>query len=197
MRPARRPTSSTTAAGRRRCSRPATGRPATARTSPPSPTAGIGVGASTQFGGTGWDSIDAASQIVDDDVMVWSNRGSGRQRQRRRRRGRRRCLLGRRHHPEHDPRRPERLGDVGRHEPLGPVAAGATALVYQSYRQANVGAIPTVFYDTATVILKSSARRPRLRGDHPGRRLRRRRRPRWPPPPVRVRASSPERVACG
>ena len=57
----------------------------------PQPTAGIAVGASTQFGGTGWDSIAKTSQIVDNDVIVWSNRGPGCQRlgRRRRRCGRR------------------------------------------------------------------------------------------------------------
>ena len=38
---------------------------------------GISVGASTQFGGTGWDSIKYARQIVDNEVMVWSDRGPG------------------------------------------------------------------------------------------------------------------------
>ena len=33
--------------------------------------------APTQFGGIGWDSIQRLSQIVDEDVMVWSNRGPG------------------------------------------------------------------------------------------------------------------------
>ena len=44
---------------------------------PAEPTAGIAVGASTQFGGTGWDSIDRTDQIYDEEVMVWSNRGFG------------------------------------------------------------------------------------------------------------------------
>ena len=35
------------------------------------------MGASTQFGGTGWDSIKDYSQVVDNDVMVWSDRGPG------------------------------------------------------------------------------------------------------------------------
>ena len=41
------------------------------------PSIGIYVGASTQFGGTGWDSIKKTSQIVDNDVIEWSNRGPG------------------------------------------------------------------------------------------------------------------------
>ncbi len=43
----------------------------------PSPVSGISVGASTQFGGTGWDSIDNISQVTDNDVIEWSNRGPG------------------------------------------------------------------------------------------------------------------------
>jgi hypothetical protein len=41
----------------------------------PRPFTGITVGASTQFGGTGWDSIKNASQIPDNDVIPWSDRG--------------------------------------------------------------------------------------------------------------------------
>lgn len=45
---------------------------------PPSPSSGIGVGASTEFGSTGqFETITAASQIVGGDVMSWSNRGPG------------------------------------------------------------------------------------------------------------------------
>ncbi len=43
----------------------------------PSPVRGISVGASTQFGGTGWDSIKNISQVTDNDVIEWSNRGPG------------------------------------------------------------------------------------------------------------------------
>ena len=132
------------------------GAPGYGTESPPSPTAGIGVGASTQFGGTGWDSIDAASQIVDDDVMVWSNRGPG---------------ANGSAAVDVVADGAFSAGDItlntilngqnawvtwGGTSRSAPVAAGATALVYQSYRQ-NVGAIPTFFYDTARSILKSSA----------------------------------------
>ena len=78
----------------------------------------MSVGASTQFSGTGWDSIKDYSQVVDNDVIVWSNRGPGRQRQRRRRHRRRRRLRARRQHAELGRRRLHRVGDVGRHEPL-------------------------------------------------------------------------------
>ena len=53
------------------------GAPGYGTTTPPTPLAGISVGASTQFGGTGWDSVAKLSQIADNDVVVWSNRGPG------------------------------------------------------------------------------------------------------------------------
>jgi hypothetical protein len=53
------------------------GAPGFGTTAPPAPYTGIAVGASTQFGGTGWDSMADISQMLDDDVMVWSNRGPG------------------------------------------------------------------------------------------------------------------------
>src|SRR5581483_9864114 len=43
----------------------------------PSPVFGIQVGASTNFGSTGWDSITNYSQVTDNDVIEWSNRGPG------------------------------------------------------------------------------------------------------------------------
>ncbi len=51
------------------------GAPGYGTTTPPQPFTGIAVGASTQFGGTGWDSIKNASQITDNDVIPWSDRG--------------------------------------------------------------------------------------------------------------------------
>ena len=60
----------------------------------PSPTLGIQVGASTQFGGTGWDSIKNLTQVTDNDVIEWSNRGPGANGTQRRRRRRRRRVLG-------------------------------------------------------------------------------------------------------
>ncbi|MGH9274074.1 MAG: S8 family serine peptidase, partial [Acidimicrobiales bacterium] len=132
------------------------GAPGFGTVAPPSPAAGINVGASTQFGGTGWDSIDSTSQIVDDDVMVWSNRGPG---------------ANGSSGVDVVADGAFSAGDVTLNAVLdgryawdtwggtsrsAPVAAGATALVYQSYRQ-NVGAIPPFFYDTARQILKSSA----------------------------------------
>ena len=43
----------------------------------PAPTSGINVGASTNFGSSGWDSIANYSQVTDNDVIEWSNRGPG------------------------------------------------------------------------------------------------------------------------
>ncbi|HBY95680.1 MAG TPA: hypothetical protein DEP84_17290 [Chloroflexi bacterium] len=53
------------------------GAPGYGTTSPPSPSVGTAVGASTEFGSTGWDSITDTNQIVWGDTMVWSNRGPG------------------------------------------------------------------------------------------------------------------------
>ena len=58
------------------------------------------------------------SQIVENDVMVWSNRGPGATGSPGVDVVADGALLGRRHHAEHGPRRPQRVGDVGRHEPL-------------------------------------------------------------------------------
>ena len=133
------------------------GAPGFGTVAPPSPVAAIAVGASTQFGGTGWDSIDAASQIVDDDVMVWSNRGPGAT-----------GVNG----VDVVADGAFSAGDTtlntvldGQHawETWGgtsrstPVAVGATALVYQSWRQETGTNVPAGFYQTAKDILKSSA----------------------------------------
>jgi hypothetical protein len=132
------------------------GAPGYGTTAPPAPSAGISVGASTQFGGTGWDSISKLSQIVDNDVMVWSNRGFG--------------ATG---SPGVDVVADGAFsaGDITLNTVLdgdtawltwggtsrsAPVAAGAAALVYQAWRQAN-GTIPGGFYKTAKDILKSSS----------------------------------------
>ncbi len=53
------------------------GAPGYGTTTPPSPNTGIRVGASTQFGSTGWDSITSTTQIMSNDVTGWSNRGPG------------------------------------------------------------------------------------------------------------------------
>jgi len=43
----------------------------------PNPPFGIGVGASTEMGSTGWDSATTADQITHGDIAPWSNRGPG------------------------------------------------------------------------------------------------------------------------
>jgi hypothetical protein len=133
------------------------GAPGYGTTAPPSPSAGIAVGASTQFGGTGWDSISKLSQVVDNDVMVWSNRGFG--------------ATG---SPGVDvvADGSYSAGDITLNSVLDgetawltwggtsrstPVAVGATALIYQAWKQANGGTVPAGFYKTAKDILKSSS----------------------------------------
>ncbi|HEY7379893.1 MAG TPA: S8 family serine peptidase [Gaiella sp.] len=133
------------------------GAPGFGTTAPPSPSAGIAVGASTQFGGTGWDSIVRLSQIPDNDVMVWSNRGPGAT-----------GAVG----VDVVADGAFSSGDItlnavldGRYawETWGgtsrsaPVAASATALVYQAYKATHGGAVPAGFYSTAKDILKSSS----------------------------------------
>jgi len=53
------------------------GAPGFGTAAPPSPSVGIAVGASTQFGSTGWDSITSTTQILYNDVIPFSNRGPG------------------------------------------------------------------------------------------------------------------------
>jgi putative cell wall-binding protein len=121
------------------------GAPGYGTVTPPRPTTGIGVGASTQYGSTGYpvDSIDATDQITYGDVAPFSNRG------------------------------PSGMGHTGvdivadgslasGDEPLNlvgdgwiawvnwagtsrscPVASGNLALAYQAYADAHSGAWPT------------------------------------------------------
>jgi subtilisin family serine protease len=120
---------------------------------------GISVGASTQFGGTGWDSIKSARQIVDNDAMVWSDRGPGSN-----------GTVG----VDLLADGAFSAGDITLNTVMNgneawltwggtsrstPVAAGAAALVYQAWRQAHPGqAIPADFHATVRGILKSSAK---------------------------------------
>ncbi len=127
----------------------------------PAPFAGIQVGASTQFGGTGWDSIARYSQVVDNDVIEWSNRGPG--------------ATGR---PGVDVVADGSFsaGDAtlnsvvdgqtawttwGGTSRSTPVAVAATALVYQAYRQTHPGPLPSApgseFWRQSKQYLKSSA----------------------------------------
>lgn len=133
------------------------GAPGFGTTSPPSPAAGIAVGASTQFGGTGWDSIDRASQIVDEDVIPWSNRGFGAT-------GSTGVdIVADGAYSAGDATLNAVLDGRFAWETWGgtsrstPVAVGATALVYQAWRQATGANVPANFFRTAKDILKSSA----------------------------------------
>ncbi|TDD60435.1 hypothetical protein E1263_10930 [Kribbella antibiotica] len=123
-----------------------------------SPTAGIAVGASTQFGGTGWDSIVRTKQIMDNDVVEWSNRGF----QSNAANGvdvvadgayspgdatLNTILDGR-----------EAWTTWGGTSRSTPVAAGATALIYQAYEKAHGAKLPAGFYSTAKDILKTSSK---------------------------------------
>ena len=124
----------------------------------PQPSAGVAVGASTQFGATGWDSIAKISQVVDNDVISFSNRGPGAT-----------GATG----PDVVADGAYSSGDATLNTVLDgrtawvtwggtsrstPVAAAATALVYQAYKKAHGGSVPGGFYDTARGILKSSAK---------------------------------------
>ena len=115
----------------------------------PQPLAGIAVGASTQFGGTGWDSIKNESQIADNDVMVWSNRGpqaTG---------GNGVDVVADGAFSPGDLTLNSALDGRVAWETWGgtsrstPVTVAATALVYQAWRQSHGGTIPTNFFTTA------------------------------------------------
>ncbi len=124
---------------------------------PPKPFTGISVGASTQFGGTGWDSIRNASQITDNDVVPWSDRGpesNG---------GPGVDVVADGAYSAGD----KTLNDVldgnlawetwGGTSRSTPVTVGAVALIYQAQRHAHGKAIPEGFAEKARAILKSSA----------------------------------------
>jgi hypothetical protein len=134
------------------------GAPGYGTTNAPSPVTGMSVGASTQFGGTGWDSIKNHAQVRDNDVIGWSDRG-----------------------PQSTGANGVDLvadgaysaGDATLNTVLSgnnawatwggtsrstPVAAGAAALVYQAWRQAHGATTPPGFALTARDILKSSAK---------------------------------------
>ena len=133
------------------------GAPGFGTESPPSPIAGIGVGASTQFGGTGWDSIDRTDQIYDEEVMVWSNRGFGAN-------GSNGVdVVADGAYSAGDSTLNTKLDGRFAWQTWGgtsrstPVAVGATALVYQAWREAHGTNVPPGFYATAKDILMSSA----------------------------------------
>ncbi|MEJ5197573.1 MAG: S8 family serine peptidase [Anaerolineae bacterium] len=137
------------------------GAPAYGTVAPPLPATGIAVGASTEFGSTGWDSITSTTQIMNNDVIPFSNRGPSA-------RGTNGVdvvaggayaagaeelnyysvstwgvLDGNRSWVS--------WGGTSR---SAPVAGGVLALIYQAYKQAN-GVWPT--HDVARALLMSSA----------------------------------------
>src|SRR5262249_43826942 len=111
----------------------------------------------TQFGATGWDSLDRISQVVDNDVIEWSDHGPG--------------ATGAdgvdivadgAYSAGDATLNTVMNGDVawetgGGRSRSTPVAAGAAALVYQAYRQAHGGTVPAGFNVQAKRILKSAA----------------------------------------
>jgi Subtilase family len=120
----------------------------------PSPNFGIQVGASTNFGSTGWDSIANYSQVTDNDVIEWSNRGPGAN-------GRNGVdVVADGSYAPGD----ATLNTVvdgknawvtwGGTSRSTPVAVGETALIFQAYKAAH-GSFPTE--PTVKTILKSSA----------------------------------------
>jgi hypothetical protein len=135
------------------------GAPGYGTTNAPSPVTAMSVGASTQFGGTGWDSIVNHSQIRDNDVIAWSDRGPGAT-------GANAIdVVADGAYSAGDATLNTVLnGDIawttwGGTSRSTPVAAGAAALVYQAWRQANPGtATPPGFAIQAREVLKSSAR---------------------------------------
>jgi hypothetical protein len=133
------------------------GAPGYGTTTPPSPVAGVKVGASTQFGGTGWDSIARIGQVPDNDVMVWSNRGPGAT-------GAPGIdVVADGAYSAGDKTLNTALDGRVAWETWGgtsrstPVTVGATALVYQAYRKTHPGPIPANFFTKAKEILKSSS----------------------------------------
>jgi subtilisin family serine protease len=135
------------------------GAPGFGTTTPASPVTGIKVGASTQFGGTGWDSIKSYRQVTDNDVANWSNRGPGANGA-----GGIDLVADGAYSPGDVPVNAVGDGTVawetwGGTSRSTPVAAGAVALVYQAWRSAHPGAeIPENFGDRVREYLKSGAK---------------------------------------
>ncbi|MGW6282462.1 S8 family serine peptidase [Kribbella sp. NPDC055071] len=122
------------------------------------PSTAIEVGASTQFGGSGWDSLVRTSQIMDNDVMVWSNRGFGANATNGV------DVVADGAYAPGDSTLNTILDGRDAWTTWGgtsrstPVAAGATALLYQAYEKAHSGTVPAGFYSTAQDILKSTSK---------------------------------------
>jgi subtilisin family serine protease len=136
------------------------GAPGYGTITPPSPVVGIKVGASTQYGATGGDSVKQYSQVNDNDVSNWSNRGPGATGT-----GGVDLVADGAYSPgSTNLSRALELGIDGRGawETWGgtsrstPVAAGAAALVYQAFRSSH-GDVPENFSANVKQYLKSGA----------------------------------------
>ena len=121
----------------------------------PRPFNGITVGASTQFGGTGWDSVAKLANIPDNDITIWSNRGPGAP-------GSTAVdVVADGSYSPGDATLNTVLDGRNAWETWGgtsrstPVTVGATLLAYQAFEQANAGTKPT--NTAARRIIKSSA----------------------------------------
>jgi len=137
------------------------GAPAYGTVAPPTPDTAIGVGASTEFGSTGWDSITSTTQIMFNDVIPFSNRGPGA-------RGTNGVdvVAGGAYAAGAEelnyysvstwgvPDGNRSWASWGGTSRSAPVAGGVLALIYQAYKKAN-GNWPT--YDVARALLKASA----------------------------------------
>jgi subtilisin family serine protease len=136
------------------------GGPGFGTTTPPAPVTGVKVGASTQYGATGWDSVTRYRQVTDNDIANWSNRGPGSGG------GNGVDLVANGAYAAGATTTNLALLDGldGRHawQTWGgtsrstPVVVGATALVYQAYR-ASHSALPEGFSAQAKRFLKSAA----------------------------------------
>src|SRR6185436_4653038 len=104
-----------------------------------------------------WDSIARISQVPDNDVMAFSNRGPSATG------GPGIDVVADGAYSAGDKTLNTTTDGHVAWETWGgtsrstPVAAGATALIYQAWRKAHGGSVPAGFYNTAKRILKSSS----------------------------------------
>jgi hypothetical protein len=122
----------------------------------PSPVGGLQVGAATNFGSSGWDSIANYSQVSDNDVIEWSNRGPGAN-------GRNGVdVVADGSYAPGDATLNTIIDGQNAWTTWGgtsrstPVAVGEAALVYQAYAATHGGAFPTE--PKVASYMKSSAR---------------------------------------
>lgn len=137
------------------------GGPGFGTSSPPSPATAIAVGASTEYGSVGWDSIKDIDQITFNDITPFSNRGPG-----AREGAGVDVVAGGAYAGGDEELNYYAISTFGEYDGnvswaswggtsrSAPVAAGVLALVYDAYEETN-GAWPT--FDTAQALLMSSA----------------------------------------